>query len=117
MGNNSSYVSVANAYSKNIYVQVLGIPADLPDGADAGAHKNGFTKIAPGTFLTFRPKTESGKVYISVITEDNKWVCKNLEGDKEEGLIISPEGEAFTAQPGNVWVDTAGKRHQSSTVW
>lgn len=111
-----SITNVANAYSKTIWVKVVGERKHVtlrnsPIGSTAGID---FTPIYPGDFQSFRLSSNQDPddpVYITILTDDDLIMCNSVPQLENQSVIVDQNGILRNTMTGFIWRDTNGKDH------
>ena len=76
------------------------------------AVKNGFTPVASQDVTGFQPKTDTGTVYCTIVTDSGIVVCDSYPKREDYSVIVNAKGYVKETLHGKLWIDTQGKNHR-----
>jgi hypothetical protein len=125
-------VNVANGSTQDIKCRVAGDKALVVQGVTGGSvdmpgvgintHKTeqvqhvagitpGYSQIQRGNTLEFELSTSSNSVYMTVLSENGRTICKNHEIGRSRNYIIDRFDALLNANKNQKWIDTKGFNH------
>ena len=118
---------VANAYDEDIYAKVntgntrmdsfeIGVTAEKNVSLKVNftrefCDKNGFTCIAPDSYLPFDYDTRDNTVYVTIISKKGRVICSSYEITENRSVIVDKDGYVQRAMYKTMW------QMGSSKVW
>lgn len=69
------------------------------------AEKNGYTRIAPNTFLGFNPDSDRGTVYITILSNSGRVICHSYPLTEDFSVIVNDKGYVRETEYGHIWVE------------
>jgi hypothetical protein len=126
-------VNFANGSPSNIWCRIAGDKALKVQGTTAGGldvhgigvnaqnaaqvqhvagATRGYSQIQKGNTLEFESSTSSNSVYMTVICESGRLICKNHEITKSRNYILTKFGALVDAKQNNIWIDKNGSDHK-----
>ena len=75
------------------------------------AEKNGYTRIAPNSYLGFNPDSSRSTVYITIVSHSGRVICHCFPLTSDFSVIIDKDGYVRETRYGEIWVDKDRIRH------
>ena len=77
----------------------------------AGATR-GYSQIQKGNTLEFESSTSSNSVYMTIICESGRLICKNHEITKSRNYLLTKFGALVDAKQNQMWIDKNESDHK-----
>ena len=124
--NNKIKVNVANGSTHNISCRLYGDHALVKQGATGGdgvkTHKDeqiqhiaaaitDYIVIPKGNTIELESNTSSNSIYLTVLRENGRTICKTHEIGTSRNYIIDRHEALLNAERNEKWIDTNGRNH------